>query len=112
MIFNLFWLGSKPVAVNLFSPPWDKVAHVVTYLVICLLLWSAAGLRRRFNVLIVVACVAVADEFRQMWLPGRHAGWTDLAANAAALVIFCLIATFYQRYANATPIVPSSIQSD
>lgn len=112
MIINLFWLGSKPVAANLTTPPWDKVAHIVTYLVICLLLWFVAGLKRRFDVIVIVACVAAVDEVRQQWLPGRTADWYDLAANAAALVIFCLIAMFYQRHANAMSIEPSSTRSD
>ena len=111
-IIQLFWLGSKPVGVNLFNPPWDKLAHVATYLTICLLLWCGTGLRRRIVVVFVIACVASADEVHQLWLPGRSADWNDLAADAAALAIFWLITTIYLRYVSAMTIVPLSIQSD
>lgn len=111
-IVELFWLGAKPIAVNLISPPWDKLAHIATYLTISLLLWFSAGLTRRFGVVLAVVCIALADESRQAWLPGRHADWQDLAANIAALVIFWIIAACYTKHVSAMTTAPSSIRSD
>lgn len=111
-IVEIFWLGAKPVAVNLIPPPWDKAAHLATYLTICFLLWFAANLSRQFYVVLAAFCVASADESRQAWLPGRHADWQDLAANVAALLIFLIVASTYSRFVNATTSAPSSVRSD
>lgn len=111
-IVQLFWLGSKPIAVNLFNPPWDKVAHIATYLTFCLLLWLAAGLRRKIDIVIIIACISVADELHQIWLPGRSADWHDLMADTIGFVIFWLIASSFAKLLNAMTIEPSSTRSD
>lgn len=111
-ISQLFWLGAKPLAVNLINPPWNKLAHTVTFLVICFLLWFATGMLRRLGVICVVAGVAAADELHQLWLPGRSAEWHDLMADAVGIAIFWSIAYCRTKIPNAATIAPSSTRSD
>ena len=100
---GLFILGAQPIAVGLFSPPWDKVAHVGTFA----LIGGAAGVASGSQGWQRVACctagalaLGVADEFHQLYLPGRFASWADLLADAAggiagaALLHFAQIAKF------------------
>lgn len=82
---SLFVLGAQPVAVGLFSPPWDKVAHLATFASIGAAAGIASGAR---GVVRGVCCIAgalalgAADELHQMYLPGRSASWSDLGADA------------------------------
>jgi len=81
MVFSLFYVGSKPVAVGLFQPPWDKVAHGVFFSAIAVLFWVAAN--GRWPVLIALAVIAIGglDELHQMNLPGRSADWADFLVD-------------------------------
>ena len=82
---GLFIGGAQPVAVGLVPPPWDKLVHALVFAVLAAAIGYASGLRGRV-MLAVAFCCAVAvgalDEWHQMYLPGRSAGWDDLAADA------------------------------
>ncbi len=82
---GLFIGGAQPVAVGLVPPPWDKLVHALVFAVFAAALGLASGLRGR-AMHAVAFCGAVAvgavDEWHQMYLPGRSAGWDDLAADA------------------------------
>ena len=81
----LFFLGAQPVAVGLFSSPWDKLAHLVTFVLIGCAAGIASGTQGWRRVLFcVVGAVALGalDEWHQAYLPGRVAAWDDLAADA------------------------------
>ncbi len=84
MVWGLFYLGSKPVAVGLFVAPWDKVAHGLFFSALTAPLWVAA--RGRAPLLIVIAVILVGglDELHQTTLPGRTADWGDFIADALA----------------------------
>lgn len=87
VVFNLFYLGTKPIAVGLFTPPIDKVAHFATFTLITILLWVGL-LRGRPWLLVILACaIAGADEIHQIYLPGRSAGFDDFAADAIAVIL-------------------------
>jgi VanZ family protein len=81
---GLFIGGAQPVAVGLVPPPWDKLVHALVFAVLAAAVGLASGLRGRV-MLAVAFCGAVAvgalDEWHQMYLPGRSAGWDDLAAD-------------------------------
>lgn len=83
---GLYVLGAQPFAVELFPPPWDKLAHMMTFAVIGTATGLASGTR---GWRLVLSCVAGAvvigamDEWHQMYLPGRSAGLDDLGADAA-----------------------------
>jgi VanZ family protein len=87
MTVNLFYLGAGPGAVNLFEPPWDKVAHFAAFAVLTALLAIGVGLRRAWIALGVVALIGLADELHQTTLPGRHAGLDDWITDAAAAAL-------------------------
>lgn len=83
----LFWGGSQPVAVGLFKPPFDKLAHFAAFGVLGLLLW--VGFRGRWPLLIImlVGCVGALDEWRQAFLPGRAVSFGDFAMDVTAVVV-------------------------
>lgn len=90
IIFNLFFLGAQPVAVNLIHTPWDKLVHGAIFALLACGIGLASGLdgRRMLIVAVIGALlVGVLDEWHQMYLPGRHAGWDDLLADAVGSVI-------------------------
>lgn len=111
-ITQFFWLGSKPIAVNLIPPPWDKLAHFATFFSIAMLFWFGFALRGRFAIVLAGALLSITDEIHQLWLPGRSADWQDLAADAAALAAFWLVAYLWARFVSEATIVPSSARSD
>ncbi len=111
-ITQLFWLGSKPIAVGLIPTPWDKLAHFVTFFSIAILLWLSCGLRRQLEIVAGGILVSIADETHQLWLPGRTAEWQDLAADAAALAAFWLVAIFIAHFVSEVTIAPLSARSD
>ncbi len=111
-ITQLFWLGAKPIAVNLIPPPWDKLAHFLTFFSIAILFWFGCGLRGRLAIALGGMLISIIDEVRQLWLPGRSADWEDLAADAAALAAFWLVALLIARFVTEASIAPSSVRSD
>lgn len=87
MIAGLFWLGAKPVAVGLFHPPIDKLAHFATFGLITGLLWLSILRGKPLLVISIVSLVGAADEFHQIFVPGRSAGLDDLAVDILAAVV-------------------------
>lgn len=82
---GLFYGGAQPVAVNLIAAPWDKLAHLAVFATLAASIGYASGLRGARRWWLAFGCalaVGVVDEWRQAWLPGRAAGWDDLAADA------------------------------
>lgn len=80
LLIALFVGGKHPAAGSLFASPWDKAAHAGFYLALYLLLKELLSVSS-WIVVPLVMCVGVADEFHQIYLPFRHAGWDDLAAD-------------------------------
>lgn len=82
---GLFYGGAQPYAVGLIPPPWDKFAHLAVFAVLAAATGYASGLRgaRMWWLGFALAVlVGAADEWHQSTLPGRAAGWDDLAADA------------------------------
>ncbi len=90
-VLGLFIGGAQPVAVGLFRPPWDKLAHIVAFGTLTVLVEFA--LRPRAWLLIALPLlVSALDEFHQAFLPGREAGFDDwLAGGVGALLAFWLL---------------------
>ena len=85
LFLGLLWGGAAPVAVGLFKAPWDKLAHLSVFAVIGMAFGVCTDARGwRMVLWVVAAAVAVGaiDELHQLALPGRDAGWDDLAADA------------------------------
>ena len=82
---GLFWGGAAPVAVGLFTSPWDKLAHLAVFAAIGMafgMCMDARGWRMVLGAVAAAMAVGAMDELHQLALPGRDAGWDDLAADA------------------------------
>ena len=91
LVFNLFYIGAKPVAVGLFQPPMDKVAHFCTFALITILLWIGLLRRRPWLLICIASAIGAADEIHQIFLPGRSAGFDDFATDALAVVVMTVV---------------------
>lgn len=100
VLYFLFDLGSKPVAVGLIPSPWDKLAHGALFAFLAFIGGYSATIlnlpRRQLLVLTFIAAVLLgaADELHQLSLPGRRAGFDDLACDAAGALIGVLALGF------------------
>lgn len=91
MVFNLFYFGAQPVAVGLFDPPVDKIAHFFTFALITVLLWMGALRGRPWLLFAVATAIGALDEYWQLYLPGRSAGLDDFGIDVAAVVTTTLL---------------------
>lgn len=85
LLISLFVGGAHPAAGSLFVPPWDKVAHAGFYLALYLLVKEVINVSS-WIVGLLVLLVGMVDEYHQIGLPFRHAGWDDLAADFFGIV--------------------------
>ncbi len=98
----LYVAGAQPVAVGLFPAPWDKLAHLLTFAVVGLAAGVAGGMRGWRMALCCVAgalLVGGMDELHQIFLPGRSASWSDLAADAAGGLLGAAMLALMSRLA-------------
>jgi len=106
ILVGLFVLGAQPFALNLIPSPWDQPAHVVGFAALAYALGLLSGQRGARMLLFAVAgalSIGALDEWHQIYLPGRHAGWNDLAMDAiGSLLGAALLALARQRVARAT----------
>jgi len=87
---GLFYGGAQPIAVGLIPEPWDKLAHVGVYALLAASVGYASGWRGSpvwWLAFTVALAMGAIDEFHQMTLPGRSAGWDDLAFDALGAVL-------------------------
>lgn len=92
----LFIGGEQPGAGSIFPPPWDKLAHIIAYGSIGVLLGLAFPNCNLYWIIIVVVVIGGADEVHQIFLPGRQAGLDDWAADWVGAV-FSLPSVIYLR---------------
>ena len=99
MVVGLFVGGAQPVAVGLFTEPWDKLAHATVFTVLTALLavalqgrppqpgacWALRPGAALAVAALLAGAVGVADELHQTTLPGRVAGLDDLLADAVGI---------------------------
>ena len=99
MVVGLFVGGAQPVAVGLFTEPWDKLAHATVFAVLTALLavalqgrppqpgarWALRPGAALAVAALLAGAVGVADELHQATLPGRVAGLDDLLADAVGI---------------------------
>lgn len=86
-IVDLFYLGSKPFAVGLFSSPWDKLAHFFAFGALSGLLWLGWLRKKSVWVIMVVALIGLVDELHQHTLPGRSADPYDWLVDVVAAIL-------------------------
>lgn len=88
---QLFYLGAKPFAAGLFEPPWDAVAHFLSYSALTALLWTAAAGRMPLAVLLTVVIIGGLDELHQGSVPGRVADAADFLVDVSAATFTCAL---------------------
>jgi VanZ family protein len=109
VVFDLFWLGAKPVAVGLFPAPWDKAAHLAVYGGLTALLWLGAGARMTFTVIAAVVAIGGLDELHQAGLPGREADVGDFAVDVlAGVAVGALMLIYARRKSRTEPVCAES----
>jgi VanZ family protein len=86
MLFALFYGGAQPAAVGLFPAPWDKLAHVAFFMVLTLLLLQLLP-RPLWVAVLLALLIGFGDEWHQLNLPGRQAGWGDIAADLFGVLL-------------------------
>jgi VanZ family protein len=111
MVVGLFVGGAQPVAVGLFTEPWDKLAHATVFAVLTALLalalqgsapqpgarWALPPGAALAVAAVLAGAVGVADELHQATLPGRVAGLDDLLADAVGVGVGLWVAWGFWR---------------
>ena len=90
ILISLFVGGAQPGAVNLIPSPWDKLVHGVIFALLAWAIGVASGLpdwQRLILAFFGSLLVGVLDEWHQVYLPGRQAGWSDLIADVVGSTI-------------------------
>lgn len=101
-VFLLFYLGSMPFAVGLFKEPWDKLAHFIAYAAIATLLCLGIAPRKMpLLIVLITSAIGFADEWHQIFLPGRSVDLSDLLTDAVAAIfaitVYSVISTYQAR---------------
>jgi len=81
----IFAASSQPGSSVGLPPPWDKLAHLITYAVLAGLL-RAGGLAPA-PALATAALYGLSDEWHQSFVPGRDASLADWAADVSGAVL-------------------------
>ncbi|BCM24229.1 VanZ family protein [Methyloradius palustris] len=81
MLLGIFIGGEASGAGSLFPSPWDKLVHFIAYGSIGIFLGMILKSKPLALILILVVLIGAADEFHQIYIPGRHAGLDDLSAD-------------------------------
>lgn len=90
IIVGLFIGGAQPAAVNLIPEPWDKLAHGIVFAMLAWAIGLASGLTGWLRLVVSILgalLVGMVDEWHQLYLPGRQAGWSDLAADLVGSLV-------------------------
>ncbi len=74
--------------VQLFPPPFDKVAHFTYYGIMAALLAHAVGIRWLWVPLVLMLLVGAADEWNQATIAGRDASAWDWVADGMGAAAF------------------------
>ena len=113
ILLGLFALGAQPFAVRLMPSPWDQLAHVAIFAVLAFALGLLSDQRGGHMWLVAVAgslLIGALDEWHQTYLPGRNAGWNDLAMDAvgslAGATVLVLVRRRFARPGEALPPKP------
>ena len=111
MVVGLFVGGAQPVAVGLFTEPWNKLAHATVFAVLTALLalalqgkpphpgarWALRPSAALAMAALLAGAVGMADELHQATLPGRVAGLDDLLADAVGVCVGLWVAWGFWR---------------
>lgn len=82
LLVALFVGGHQPGSGRLFPAPWDKLAHLAYYSTLTIVTGIAFPKMQLPLLGLVIIAIGSADETHQIFVPGRHPGLDDLAADA------------------------------
>ncbi|WP_197272805.1 VanZ family protein [Nitrosospira briensis] len=100
IVTSLFLGGAQPVAVNLVPEPWDKLLHGIVFALLAWALGFASGLHGWRSLAVAFfgsLLIGLLDEWHQLYLPGRQAGWSDFVADMAGSLIGTVSLTLWNR---------------
>ena len=100
LVAALFIAGHQPWSGHLFPPPWDKVAHLLFYGTLTLLLAKAFPNTRLYLLGLAVFAIGCADEIHQRFVQDRHPGLDDLMFDLIGIAVAVLVfkaARYMQR---------------
>lgn len=97
LLAALFIGGRQPGAGSLFPVPWDKVVHLTFYGTLTILAGIALPKIKLPVLFFLMVCIGGIDEFLQIYIPGRHAGLDDLAADAIGCSIALFLLPWFKR---------------
>ncbi len=97
LLAALFIGGRQPGAGNLFPVPWDKVVHLTFYGTLTILAGIALPKIKPPILFLIIVSIGGTDELLQFYIPGRHSGLDDLAADAVGCVIALFLAPWFTR---------------
>jgi len=98
VLAGIFIGGTMPGAGNLFSDPWDKVAHFIAFAGITLLAGISLPNRSLTLVFLLAVSFGVADEVHQLFIEGRQAGLGDLTADILGALFALPFIAALRRY--------------
>jgi VanZ family protein len=98
VLAGIFIGGTMPGAGNLFSDPWDKVAHFIAFAGITLLVGISLPNRSLTLVFLLAFSLGVADEVHQLFIEGRQAGLGDLTADILGALFALPFIAALRRY--------------
>lgn len=104
IIALMFYLGDQAFVAGLFLPPWDKLAHFLTYATLTVLLRIGIGGDQPWLLVVLIGIIGSLDEWRQISVPGRSAELADLATDVAAAVVATVAYEWYAK--NRQPSLP------
>ncbi|MEO8992425.1 MAG: VanZ family protein [Nitrosospira sp.] len=97
---SLFLGGAQPIAVNLVPEPWDKLLHGAVFALLAWALGFASGFEGWRSLAVAFfgsLVVGLLDEWHQLYLPGRQAGWPDLVADMAGSLFGAVSLALWSR---------------
>lgn len=87
----------------------DTLLHFLVYLCLAWLINRSLHAQQRFPLparrhllatILLTAAYGATDEFHQLFVPGRTAAWSDLAADAGGAVVFAAVYRFREWFRN------------
>ena len=92
-VLALFVLGAQSIAVGVLPLPFDKLVHALVFAGLFLVLDAALVLPLWLAVLIPLL-VSAADEFHQIFLPGRQADLLDWLSGLCGVLLVAIWRNF------------------
>ena len=97
IILAIFIGGTQPGAGSLFPPPWDKLVHLITYGFMLLLALLAFPKGKPMLLACAIILLGALDEIHQIYIPGRSAGFDDLAADIVGILIVYFVWIWFRN---------------